>query len=132
MISNLEVKLISDGDSSVWELLSDFHYTREDPFNPNREYHVMVPKGFQTDFASVPRVGWIYAFAGNTAHKASLVHDYLRRETDVSPNFAHQVFLDIMEDTQTGKFRRKAMYWAVRLFDRGVRNGTERVSDESK
>jgi len=37
--------------------------------------------GLETDFASVPRLPLAYLIAGNTAHKAAVIHDYLYRST---------------------------------------------------
>lgn len=38
-----------------------------------------IPKGFQTDLASVPRVPVIYMLWGDTAHREAILHDYLYR-----------------------------------------------------
>jgi Protein of unknown function (DUF1353) len=37
----------------------------------------IVPAGFVTDFASVPRIPLVYELTGDTAHPAAVVHDYL-------------------------------------------------------
>lgn len=38
---------------------------------------ITVPAGFITDFASVPRLPLTYLLAGDKAHEAAVVHDYL-------------------------------------------------------
>ena len=78
---------------------------------------VIVPEGFQTDFASVPRVPLFYALFGDRAHRESVVHDYIYRE-DASPvatrKQADDVFLEAMKCRGKGFFVRYAMYWGVR------------------
>jgi len=36
-----------------------------------------APAGFITDLASVPRLPFVYLVAGNRAHAAAVIHDYL-------------------------------------------------------
>jgi hypothetical protein len=40
---------------------------------------IVIPKGFETDFASVPRVPIIYMMWGDRAHREAVLHDYLYR-----------------------------------------------------
>lgn len=80
-----------------------------------------VPEGYRTDGASVPRIPFIYSRYGNTAQIPALFHDFLydgclgdeftRRDAD-------EVFLAMMTELNDppGKYRRLAMYYAVRLF----------------
>ena len=80
---------------------------------------VSVPKGFTTDFASVPRLPIVYLLTGDTAHKAAVVHDFLYMERVVTRKQADQVLLEAMESTGVSRWRRYSMYWAVRLFGSG-------------
>jgi hypothetical protein len=45
----------------------------------NGEFLIVVPAGFQTDLASVPRVPIIYSIWGDRAHREAILHDYLYR-----------------------------------------------------
>lgn len=38
---------------------------------------IFVPKGFRTDYASVPRLPIIYTLLGNLGNSAACIHDYL-------------------------------------------------------
>ena len=61
---------------------------------------ITVPAGFETDFASVPRVPIAYTLFGDRAHRESVVHDYLYRIDAVPPatyDQANDVFLEAME-----------------------------------
>ena len=89
----------------------------------------VVPRGFQTDFASVPRAFWgVYPPYG-THTKAAVVHDYLYREQPIvrggkpiSRKDADGIFERIMRELGTSWWRRKTMHLAVRLFGgRGYR-----------
>lgn len=40
---------------------------------------ITVPKGEITNFASVPRIPFVFTLAGDTAHRAATLHDYLCR-----------------------------------------------------
>lgn len=78
-------------------------------------FQVTVPEGFVTDFASVPRLPLVYLAAGNTAHKAAVLHDYLysighpRKSADAA-------FLAAMRAEGEPWWRRNLMWSAVRVF----------------
>lgn len=79
---------------------------------------ITVPSGFETDFASVPRVPVFFTLFGDRAHREAVLHDYLYR-CDSSPvverSQADNVFLEAMKERGKGFFVRYAMYWGVRL-----------------
>lgn len=78
---------------------------------------VEVPRGYTTDFASVPR--WLpiaYATSGDSAHSAALVHDYLYGTHGAAKATCDAVFLEAMQVCGEPAWRRRAMYWAVRWF----------------
>lgn len=79
---------------------------------------VVVPRGFLTDFASVPRVPVLYLFFGNVAHEAAVVHDYLYSELCCSRLDADRVFYEAMGVINIKWWRRISMYAAVRLAGR--------------
>ena len=81
---------------------------------------VTIPKGFQSDGASVPRALWsIYPPFGKYL-EAAVVHDWFcvlghRGESPIDYKMAAKVFDEAMEVCSVGKFRRFKMYWAVRI-----------------
>lgn len=80
---------------------------------------VLVPAGFITDLASVPRALWsVFPPHGKYA-KAAILHDYLYEHAINTKRYADNIFLEAMEVLGVPKWRRLAMYWAVRLFGRG-------------
>lgn len=101
-----------------FKVVEPFTYYRE-----NNEKEVLtVPAGFETDFASIPRIFWnIYPPTGGGTKRTSygkcaVLHDaayqfgwYSRKECD-------KLFLEAMEAIGVGKFTRYLFYYCVRLF----------------
>jgi hypothetical protein len=74
-LSMLEVELISDATSEgrgTWRLTAPLVY-RSDVARET----LIVPAGFETDFASVPRAPVAFLLAADCAHEASALHDFL-------------------------------------------------------
>lgn len=79
---------------------------------------IAVPKGFETDFASVPRVPIAYTLFGDRAHREAVIHDYLYRIDSIpesTKSQADNVFLEAMTVRGKSWFVRKMMYWGVCL-----------------
>lgn len=87
---------------------------------------IVVPKGFKTDFASVPRLPLAYALTGDTAHASAVVHDYLCRITfqdcEITWAEAARVFKEAMKHEGVPGWRRQMMYLGVRYFGRQSRH----------
>lgn len=73
-----------------------------------------VPVGFKTDFASVPRIGIIYAALGDTAHEPAVVHDWLYYAGVTTRKEADQILLEAMVVFGVSAWRRWPIYWGVR------------------
>jgi hypothetical protein len=115
--SPLMVKYQSD---SSWLLVDDFIFKSR-----LCEFPIVVPAGFETDFASVPRIPLAYLLAGDCAHEAAVIHDYLYRTGKADRKTADEVFLEAMEAQGIGAWRRYGMYWAVRLFGGSAYKGAK-------
>ena len=105
-----------DLDDNRWELLSDLVYETDVAmlyFLPT--FKITVPKGFVTDFASVPRVPIVYSLFGDRAHREAVVHDYLYQTHLVPKAMADKVFLEAMKARGKSPFVRYGMYWGVVL-----------------
>lgn len=77
---------------------------------------VIVPKGFVTDFASVPRVFWsLFRPDGNYAY-AAVLHDYLYWHQDRPRSSADEIFRAVMEDLKISDFQSTTLFHAVDLF----------------
>lgn len=76
---------------------------------------VEVPKGFVTDFASVPRVFWsLFRADGDYAYAATL-HDFLYWQQDRSKAEADSIFRYAMDDLKITDAKAYTLYKAVDL-----------------
>jgi hypothetical protein len=77
---------------------------------------IVIPEGFNTDLASVPRVPIIYEAWGSRAHREAVLHDYLYRKNSnpaVSREVANSIFLEAMASRGVSWWIRYPMYWGV-------------------
>ena len=80
---------------------------------------IFVPNGFETDFASVPRVPLAYWLFAGVAQAAAVVHDSLYGAGTVPRKVADEIFLEALEACGVAAWRRWPMFWAVRAFGAG-------------
>lgn len=81
---------------------------------------IIIPQGFVTDFASVPRVPFIFALVGDTASRASTLHDWLYNiasGSDVPDRATADYCLkEACKATKIPAYIYLPLYWGVRLF----------------
>lgn len=90
---------------------------------------ITVPKGFETDGASVPRPLWWFLPSWGTYSRAAVVHDYLCTLLDANTphalapdrRTADAIFFEAMVVLGTGAVMRWLMWAAVRLYAIGAR-----------
>jgi len=92
-----------------WRLTKPFFYFH------NTGITIVIPKGFECDGDSVPRIPVIYAMYKGRAIQAAWVHDYLYQEQR-GKEFADLMFLDAMEDQGIPEHIRYPIYWGPFLF----------------
>lgn len=74
---------------------------------------LVVPEGFETDYASVPRVPIAYMLAGGVGNAAAVVHDYLYG--GIVPRMtADNAYAACLEACGVSWWQRQLMYAAVR------------------
>lgn len=108
----LEVKILDDGAN--YELLSEFSYYREN----DKDDILVVPSGFVTDQASVPRIFWSIIPPFGRYGKAAVLHDYLYDKTctyNYSRKDCDKIFYEAMRACKTKKITAKILYYGVRL-----------------
>jgi hypothetical protein len=112
-LTTTKVKEAGDTGRARWKLLCELAY--------NSQIHglIIVPPGYVTDFASVPRLPFAYWLTGDTAHASAVVHDYLcsveYQRCKISWARAAAVFREAMKHEKVPAWRRTMMYWAVRM-----------------
>lgn len=79
---------------------------------------IVVPAGFITDFASIPRIVQLF-LPNSIGRRAAIVHDYLYRSRGIKNKFTRkqsdQIFLDALEVLGVRKTRRYLLYFGVRI-----------------
>ena len=102
-------------DEKPYEVVNEFVYRTD---HLSMRTHVVVPPGYRTDFASIPRFMWRILPPGGRYREAAVIHDYL---CDVEPKIcdhdeAALVFAEAMAALGVRKWKRHLMTWAVRKF----------------
>lgn len=124
-LTPLRVERVNGGNK--WRVLEPFEYCIG---AADSKAKVIVPIGFETDFASIPRGLWnLFPPVGGKYDKAACIHDRLYQSpvydndgwlTLVDRKFADSVFKEAMEVQEVGRLSRWAIYSAVRLGGRGI------------
>ncbi len=120
------------GSTGEWVLLANLIY------KGNKDRFV-VPKGFKTDFASIPRIFRFIVPKNGSHDAAAIVHDYLYRHQPFLPSpaplrmqrisrkDADRLFRRIMRELGTNCVRYNLMYAAVRIGGRCTWNKSRRL-----
>lgn len=98
-------------DKDLWVVEIPFRY-----YIGDESHYIDVPDGTLTDFASVPRILWPIVAPDGEHTQAAVLHDYLYKSHIKSRKEADEIFLEAMEVLKVPKWKREAMFWAVRLF----------------
>jgi hypothetical protein len=106
-----------------WQLLEGFEYVTDGPLDEygtgpdvSGPFLIIVPAGFITDFASVPRVLWWLLPPWGNYGKAAVVHDLLYNLKVWSRGNCDHIFLEAMIDEGVSRKTRMTMYSFVRAF----------------
>lgn len=100
-------ELLPNGSSA--KMMSDLSLIQ------NGKVVLTVPKGFVTDFASVPRPLWSIFPPMGKYSLAAIFHDYLYACGLLSRKGADKLFLVLMKHLGVPYWKRQSMYWGVRL-----------------
>lgn len=104
----LRVERLVDG---TWRLLRPLIFE-----SPKLGMVVHVPRGFITDFASVPRVPFAYMLFAGVADEAAVVHDFAYSAGILTRSQADDLFAEAMIACGVPAWRRGPIWAAVRLF----------------
>ncbi len=116
-----EPQLRPTGHGAQWELLDDFVVLIEDDATipaPGLRT-IVVPGGFATDLASVPRLPAAYLLFAGRARRSAILHDWLY-EQRYPRAWADAVFRAAMGEEHVGPLARWAMWAGVRLGGSGI------------
>jgi hypothetical protein len=112
-MTSLQVRRASDGQAGQWELVAALIY-----YSKILDRIIVVPYGFRTDLASVPRLPLAYWLFGSVADEAGVIHDYLYTNLvqGVTRKQADDVFAEASAVLKVAAWRRGPMWLGVRLF----------------
>ena len=99
-------------DDKYWEVMEDYYYKTSRGV-------IRVPKGFRTDYASVPRILRNIINSYGKHGRAAVVHDWLysnQCKIDITREEADKIFSEIMKECGVGSIKRNLMYRMVRIF----------------
>jgi len=96
-----------------WRLNKSFEYQVGRSYC---NYIIVVPEGFTTDFASVPRIFWAFIAPWGRHTYAAVVHDYLYWVQSLPRFMADRIFLMGMRDSGVPFLQRWIMWGCVRVF----------------
>lgn len=104
---------VNDGKPGNQQLLADFLFV-----SVVLQRVVVVPAGFRTDFASVPRLPLAFWLFGGVADEAAVIHDWLYTNNvkGVTRKQADEVFAEAMTALGVKGWQRGPMWLGVRLF----------------
>jgi hypothetical protein len=93
---------------------------------------IIVPEGFETDLASIPRVPVAYMMWGDRAHREAVLHDYLYSigaEPDLPRGECDKLFRYAMILRGNPRWIYQSMYFGVRI---GGMSGFKKVPVDFK
>jgi hypothetical protein len=109
-LTELHMSLKPSGEG-IWVLDEELLY-----YSVILKQRVGVPRGFETDLSSVPRLPFLYWFWGAKAHREGVLHDYFYRKDSlpvVKFSVANKLFLEAMVSRGKPFYVRHPMYAGV-------------------
>jgi hypothetical protein len=113
--------------SQKWKVERSFEFYLDTKDGPK----VHIPIGYETDFASVPRMFWgLFPPATGNYVQAAVIHDYLTEggpiyeggvPRTVSFTESNDIFLQAMEVLKTPWYQRYPIYWATMVYSTLIR-----------
>ena len=103
--------LVPFADMDYWYLSNDMTWTL-----PKSARTILIPRGFVTDFASVPQTFWAWMPPTGRYGLPAIVHDWLYWDQRLARSEADDIFGDALNDLAVSSWRRFVLYRSVRWF----------------
>ena len=98
------------GDNADWITVEDMEYT----IGTTSE-KIIVPKGFVTDFASIPQPLWSFGLSPHGQYsRAAVIHDFLYWTQGCTRVQSDRLLLIAMKESEVGSFDEFAVFQGVR------------------
>ena len=117
MAKFIQIPPLDIGDKpEQWVLTEECIYQSDLLGDDGNPVKVVVPTGFVTDLASIPRI-FRFLIVKNGRHRAAaIVHDYLcRLKLGFNRVTGDKIFLEAMKLCRVPRLRRRLMYIVVRM-----------------
>jgi hypothetical protein len=108
-VSRFLTPLRAEKSGDYWTILQPLVYMSDLARNT-----FVVPEGFVTDFASVPRLPLMFLLAGNEAHEAAVVHDFAYSRQEMTRSQADALFEEAAIASGEPEWRARLMWLGVR------------------
>jgi hypothetical protein len=109
-VSKFLTPLVAEKDGKVWTVMQPLIYMSDVASKV-----FVVPDGFVTDFASVPRLPLAFLLTGDSAHEAAVIHDRLYSTAEVTREVADAVFKEAAVASGEPSWKASLMYAGIRL-----------------
>ena len=115
-------------DGEWWRLSEPFRFYVDDEYinacakacdDNYIKYDIIIPRGFYTDFATIPNVLCSFINPKDKYNQAAVLHDYLyvyQDELNIPRKVADFTFLYAMNILGINKYKAKLFYYTVRVF----------------
>ena len=115
-MQSFKTRLIVEDMGTRFKLFLPFTY-----YWKRYKINIQVPKGFVSDFASIPAPLRLFIPKLGLYNKAAVLHDYAYQKHLIDKwiltrKQSDQLFLDAMTDLKVKKWKRNIMYRFVRTF----------------
>lgn len=115
----------------------DYYYVKDSPLqwkpNPGQPHKdVIVPIGFVTDLASIPRFLWTTVRPEGRYAYAAMVHDYLYWTQDRSREEADEIFRIAMGDSKVDGWKITAIYQLVRMAGQSAWDNNRKLKEQGE
>jgi hypothetical protein len=101
-----------DGPNRNWTNVEDMTYIIGDT-----DERIVVPKGFVTDFASIPLPLWSLGLSPHGQYsRAAIIHDFLYWSQGCTRAQADRLMVIAMKESQVAEFDEAAIYAGVNIF----------------
>lgn len=108
-MSKFLTPLVAEKDGKVWTVMQPLIYMSDVASKV-----FVVPEGFVTDFASVPRIPLAFLLTGDSAHQAATLHDRLYSTGELPREMADAVFKEAAIVSGEPSWKATLMWMGVR------------------
>lgn len=111
-LTSLTIELVNPSayeGRGYWKLVKDMKYQ-----SSMLGVSIVVPKGYETDLTTVPRLPWMFLLLGNIGSQASALHDYLYTSKMYSRSLSDKILREAALVSGVTWWQAALLYYGVR------------------